>query len=175
MRGSWKISTLCVVLVGALAACSQPPAPAPQVKAPPPPQRDLVAEVRAAAADAGDVIDVQPLRDGAVEDLLLAAQRAESALDWPAAAAALERALQLQPSDPELLQRHAEARLALREIEQAERLAARSFEIGPKLGALCRRNWTLLRIAREERGDNAGAIAASQQLGRCVVEPPVRM
>jgi len=171
-KSKFVVTWLCAAV---LTACSQPPAPPQQVKAPPPPARDLVAEVRAAAADAGDVIDIQPLRDGTIEDLLHTAQRAEAAQDWRAAARALQQALELNPNDPEVLQRHAEARLALREVDDAEMLAARSYEIGPKLGALCRRNWTLLRIAREERGDAEGAAAAAEQLSRCVVEPPVRM
>src|SRR5690606_549138 len=75
-----------------LAACSQSPEPrADIVKAPPPVSRDLIGEVRAAGADAGDVIEVAPLRDPAIEDLLYTASVAERSADWSAADNALQR------------------------------------------------------------------------------------
>lgn len=158
-----------------LVACSgHEPPPTAQVRSEPPP-RDLLAEVRAAAADAGDVIEVQPLRDPGVEDLLARAQQAESARKWKRAERALREALQLSPQDPELIQRHAEVLLAQRRLDEAEQLALQSFELGPKLGTLCRRNWATARLAREERGDAPGASSAIQQLERCIIEPPVRM
>jgi hypothetical protein len=57
----------------------------------------------------------------------------------------------------------------------AEQLASDSFDKGPKLGGLCRRNWTTVQLARESRGDAAGADVARRQLDRCTVAPPVRM
>lgn len=159
-----------------LAACGQAPAPRSEVvKTPPPPPRDLLAEVRAAAADAGDVIEVAPLRDPAIEDLLRIASTAEQSANWDDADHALRRAVELSPDDPELLQRRAEVLLAQRALDEAETLAAQSYERGPKLGGLCRRNWTTVRIAREERGDPTGAATAAAQMQRCIIEPPVRM
>lgn len=158
----------------ALAACSPPPS-APTSSKPAVPARDLVAEVRAVAADAGDALDVQPLRDPAVEDLRARATQAERAQRWDDADAALEQALALTPNDPELLQHRAEIALQQRQLEQAEQLANASFERGPRLGGLCRRNWTTIRLARELRANPAGANAAGEQVQRCTVEPPVRM
>ncbi|MCK7593881.1 tetratricopeptide repeat protein [Pseudomarimonas salicorniae] len=160
-----------------LAACATAPAPVPVVAEvpPPPPPRDLLAEVRAAAADAGDVIEVAPLRDGTVVDLLEQAEDAERRGDIAAAERALRQAVDLVPDDPDLMQRRAELLLAQRALDEAEQLAARSFERGPRLGPLCRRNWTTVRLAREERGDAGGAENASRQAARCLIEPPVRM
>lgn len=157
-----------------LLACGNEPPPRPVVRETAP-ARDLVAEVRAAAADAGDVIDVAPLRDPAVEDLLQAAERATQERAWGQADAALKAALEYSPDDPEILQRQAETRLGLRALEEAEQLAARSYELGPRLGALCRRNWATVQLARSERGDTEGAARAAAQRQRCVLEPPVRM
>jgi hypothetical protein len=160
-----------------LVACASVPVAAPTVveAAPAPPPRDLLAEVRAAAADAGDVIEVAPLRDALVVDLLQRAEQAEQAGDLAAAEQALRLADSLVPGDPDLMQRRAELLLAQRALDEAEQLAALSYERGPRLGPLCRRNWATVRLAREERGDAGGAENAARQLARCLIEPPVRM
>lgn len=157
-----------------LAACSQPP-PAPNAAKPVAPARDLVAEVRAVAANAGDSLDVQPLRDPAVEDLRALAARHEQARQFEKADQALLQALKITPNDPELLQLRAEIALHRAQYERAEQLANSSYERGPRLGALCRRNWATIRLAREMRANPAGATAANQQAQRCTLEPPVRM
>lgn len=166
------LALFCVLL----AACSSVPvAPLPVAEVAPPPPRDLLAEVRAAAGDPVDVIEVAPLRDGTVVDLLAAAEAAERRGDLVAAEQAVRRAVELVPHDPDLMQRHAELLLAQRLLDEAEQLAALSFERGPRLGSLCRRNWTTVRLAREERGDAGGAATAARQVARCLTEPPVRM
>lgn len=137
--------------------------------------RDLLAEVRAAAAGGADVIEVAPLVDPAVADLLEAAGRAEAAGDLGAAARALDEALGLLPGDPRILQWRAELLLAGGELDEAERLAANSWERGPRLGELCRRNWATVQLAREVRGDPEGAQRAAGQRARCEVPAPVRM
>lgn len=164
----WTVSLL------ALAACSAPPS-TPQKAKVEVPQRDLVAEVRAAGVEAQDALDVQPLRDPAISDLRAAATEHERARRFDEADASLEAALKIAPGDPELWQLRAEIALFRQQYQQAEQLASSSFARGPKLGGLCRRNWTTVRLSREMRGDAAGAASAGAQLGRCTVEPPVRM
>lgn len=158
-----------------LAGCASAPVPAPGVVETSAPPRDLLAEVRAAAADAGDVIEVAPLRDPGVVDLLQVAERAEAVGDLDGAEQALRRAVELAPEDPDLMQRRAELLLAQRALDQAELLAAQSYERGPRLGSLCRRNWTTVRLAREARGDVGGAQIAAERVALCLTEPPVRM
>ena len=171
MRHGWG----WVALLG-LAGCASVPVPPPAVvETPAAPTRDLLAEVRAAAADAGDVIEVAPLRDPGVADLLQLAEQAEAAGDLERAEQALRRAVELAPEDPDLMQQHAELLLAQRALDEAEQLAALSYERGPRLGPLCRRNWTTVRLAREERGDLGGAQTAAERVSRCLIEPPVRM
>lgn len=173
-RPALRTAVLAAALL-AIAACSQPP-PAPQraTKAEVP-ARDLVAEVRAAGAAAADALDVQPLRDPVVEDLRRSATRAETEGKHAEADGFVKQALTLSPNDPELLQWRAELLLAQDFFDEAAILANRSYEQGPKLGALCRRNWTTIRLAREMRNNDAEAATAGEQAARCTVEPPVRM
>jgi hypothetical protein len=135
---------------------------------------DMLAQVRA-AGQVGNELDVQPLRDPQVEDLRAQATQAEQKGDYPAADRSLALALRLQPGDPDLLQWQAELALVQRRWTEAETLATRSFDTGPKLGGLCRRNWTTLQFARQARGDGAGAAQAQQRIAACTVAPPVRM
>ena len=165
---------LIVVSLLALSACSAPPSTPEKAKVEVP-QRDLVAEVRAAGVEAEDALDVQPLRDPAISDLRVAATEHERARRFKQADASLEAALKIAPGDPELWQLRAEIALFRKKYQEAEQLASSSFARGPKLGALCRRNWTTVRLAREMRGDAVGAASAGAQVGRCTVEPPVRM
>jgi len=169
-----RTAALATVLL-ALVGCSSPtPPPSPQTRTEVAPPRDVVAEVRAAASG-DDALEVDPLRDPAAEDWRLAAKRFEQEGEVDAAADALERALAISPDDPELLQFSAELALARGNGEAAEQRAWTSFQNGPGLGPLCRRNWAAIRIARELRGDSAGAGVAREQAGRCAHQPPVRM
>lgn len=159
----------------ALAACGGDTAPVakgrPGTKVQP---ADLVATVRAAGV-AGDELDVQPLRDPQVDDLRAQAEALEARGKYKPALAALNQALAITPGDPELLQRKAELALQVRAWPDAERFASASYDAGPRLGGLCRRNWTTVQLARERRGDAPGAALARKQVDSCTVAPPVRM
>ena len=160
-----------------LAACASTPA------APPASERtaattaspaELVAQVRA-LGEHGHELEVQPLRDPQVEDLRVQAQAQEAAGKPKAAFDTLAQALAISPGDPDLLQWQAELALLRRAWKQAEILAAQSFELGPKLGGLCRRNWATIGNARAMRGANEAAAVAHRQGESCTVSPPVRM
>ena len=127
------------------------------------------------AGEVGDELDVQPLRDPRVEDLRHAATQAEARGDYAAAARLLEQAAQYTPDDPDLLQWQAEMALVARDWSKAEQLATQSWDRGPKLGGLCRRNWTTRKLAAEARGDAAAAALAEGQVAGCKVAPPVRL
>lgn len=159
----------------ALAACSSG-AP-PSAKARTGAKSDAATQVAAvrAAGVIGNELEVKPLRDPQVEDLRLQAEAQEAKRDLKQANATLDRALVLSPGDPDLLQWKAELALLARAWAAAEQLATDSFQKGPKLGGLCRRNWTTVAYAREGRGDSAGAKVARGQVGSCTVAPPVRM
>lgn len=135
---------------------------------------EMLQHVRS-AGEVGDELDVQPLRDPRVEDLRAAASHAEARGDYAGAARHLAQAAQLTPDDPDLLQWQAEMALVARDWANAERLATQSWDRGPKLGGLCRRNWATRRFSAEARGDQAGSAQAQQQVAACKVAPPVRL
>jgi tetratricopeptide (TPR) repeat protein len=160
----------------ALAGCTQPP-PAPAVK-PAAVAVDPVAAVRAIRA-AGEGLDsavqVQPLRDPAIDGFLGKAHTAEAAKDYAAAIAAASSALKLAPDAPDILQYVAELEIARGNWLPAEQTAIRSFTLGPKVGSLCARNWQTVVEARTALADSATVAQARQRLKECRVAPRLRM
>jgi len=165
---------LGVVVVLLLAACAPlPPAP-PPLGPPPPTAAEIVAAVRE-AGQAGAELVVTPLIDAQVKDFRLAAATAEAAAAFGQADAALAAALGISPDEPDLLQWRAEIALLRGARGEAEAFARRSIELGPKSGPLCRRNWTLLKLLRDARGEVENVASAAAMLERCTISPPVRM
>lgn len=157
-----------------LLACRSTPEPR-ETAADPEPSPNWLAEVRAAVAASEPSFEVQPLRDPAVEDLRAQAARLESEAAYVEAVAALDQALALSPSDPELRQWRAELLLGKGLLDEAEAAAAEAFESGPRVGSLCLRSWHTVRVARVARGNSEAADVAAAMLDRCRVEPPPRM
>ncbi len=173
LRAAWAM-----FLVGIATGCSQdaaPPASAGNLRVSVPAPGEMVKQVRAAGVSNASELEVTPLRDPQVEDLRARAAHLETQADYAGAMQAIGQALMLLPSDPELLQQAAEFALYQKQWPQAAAFAQQSFERGPRLGSLCRRNWTTLRFVRLAGGDVAGVQAANQQAAACTVEPPVRM
>lgn len=154
-----------------LAACAaQPPAPVDHRAEG---SRQVSERVRQPAGETPG-LQVYPLRNPAVGELTEKARAAEARGDLDAANRLLERALRIESRDPELLQYMAEIQLARGRPDQAESYAARSFELGPRVGELCVRNWRTLSVAREEQGNDAGANDALDRAENCRVERPPR-
>ncbi len=171
---SLRHSSLCVIVL-MLGACAQTGAPVAS-KGPPP--LDRTAALRA-IRDAGHGLDsavqVQPLRDAAIDGYVQQSRQAEARNDYAAAATSMDKALQLAPEAPDLLQSRAEIDIALGDFVQAEKQALRSFSLGPKVGSLCARNWQTVVEARTGMGDAATAQQAAQRLKECRVAPRLRM
>ncbi|HEX5756129.1 MAG TPA: tetratricopeptide repeat protein [Arenimonas sp.] len=163
---------LVTVLAGCASTPDAPPRQAKQAKQTPP--HELVRAVRAAGVS-GVELEVQPLRDPQVEDLRNLADSLESAGRFGDADAALQQALALTPDDPELLQWRAELALLQRDWDQAVALANASYVSGPRLGGLCRRNWTTVELVRVQHRDEPSADVARKRREQCTVAPPVRM
>ena len=161
------------LLLPLLAACSAAP-PRGHTAAPKMASGAVLLQQVRAAGQLGVELDVQPLRDPQVEDLRAVASAAEARGDFAGAQRAISQALQITPDEPGLLQWQAEMALVSHDFAGAEELATRSWERGPKLGGLCRRNWTTRRFAAEARGDAAAAAQARQQADACAVAPPNR-
>lgn len=73
-----------------------------------------------------------------------------------AAAAEIERAIRIQPTNPRLWQRMAAVRLELNDAEQAEALARKSNRLATDNPAIQSTNWRLIAEARRLRGDQPG-------------------
>lgn len=143
VRVARTVPLAALALVALLAACGTAP-PAPQRWVGPAPEA-VVAEIRQAGKAASDELDVQPLRDPMVEDLREQAVAAERARRHADAAAALDKALALSPDDPALLQERAEVAVLQQDLAEAAALARRAFDMGAKVGPLCRRHWATIR------------------------------
>jgi tetratricopeptide (TPR) repeat protein len=157
---------LLSALLATLAGCSlfrAEPTPAPAVA----PDHDPVAAIRAAGAHDDSVIDVKPLRDPAVDALMAQADRDEQGGNYAAAAAALDQALQISPDAPDLLQDRAEIAIRLKNFARAEKLAHKSWSLGPRLGPLCARNWQTIVETRLQANDKVGAATARKWVQQC--------
>lgn len=162
-----RVPAFAVVLL--LSACATP---APVAPAQTPARADpvaMVAAVRAAAGSGDGELAVQPLRDPMVEDLRQQAAALERAGKPAEAAAALDQALAITPDDPAVLQERAEAALLLRDLDGAETRARRAFELGARVGPLCRRHWATVRAVRYASSDGAGARDAATRMAACKV------
>jgi predicted Zn-dependent protease len=119
-------------------------APAPQTPAPPAPQAE------------------QPRENVAIAGLVDSARADAAAGRLPNAAAALERALRIEPRNPRLWQALARVRLRQGDYAQAESLAQRSNTWGGTDNRLRAQNWSLIAQSRQARGDTDGARKAQE-------------
>lgn len=175
-----KMRHLIVMMaVVMLAACARTPAPqAPVVAeaeaAPAASLQQRVERVRSEAGD-GQGLDVWPVRDAEVEDLREAASDAEARGDLARAESLLAQALELRPDSPELLQQAAEVALLGGDINTAIERAGQAWQLGPRVGSLCRRSWGTMREAYEEARHDEGVQIAEREIEDCTVVGPVRM
>lgn len=135
-------------------------------------EREIETRVRTPARQDSAGVQVFPLQNQAVVQLTEEARRAEHAGDIDQAAVLLERALRIQPRDPEIMQQMAEIQLQKGEYEQALNFAVRSYDTGPRVGEICSRNWRTISVAREYLMDQSGALEAEQRAGQCMNTRP---
>ena len=167
-----RLRFCAIAAVALVAACSQP-AP-PQATRPTQPAYDIVAQIRAAGEREKSAIEVAPLRDPGVKGLEQSAMTDERAGKYDDADAKLVQALKLAPEAPELIQDRAEVAVRKQDYASAEKLAKQSFEMGPKSGSLCARNWQTIYEMRMVANDQTGAMAARSELGKCHIAGPNR-
>ena len=171
-----------------LGACSQsapppkaaPAATRPEVAAPRPDGKidadaaAVVALIRAAGAQFDSSVEVKPLRDAAVEGLLKQAHDYEAQQQAGPALDAVAKALKIAPNAPDILQYQAELQVEAGQWKLAGASAQRSYDLGPKVGALCARNLQTLVETNNLLGDPTDANLARQRLSSCKVPAPVR-
>ena len=165
-----KIRLLAFFITLLLAACSsQQPVPAP-IK-----DKEIDSRVRTPAGEDSAGVQVYSLQNPAVKELTAQALVAERAGDLDQAGGYLERALRIEPRDPQLLQHMAEIKLQEEDYQQALNFAVRSYEIGPRVGEICSRNWRTISVAKEHLNDSNGASDAEARATRCMNTRPKRL
>lgn len=135
-------------------------------------RREVETQVRTPAKQDSAGVQVFPLQNPAVKELMADAADAEGRGDFQQASMLLERALRIQPRDPELLQHMAEIQLQQKDYSQALNFATRSYDSGPRVGEICSRNWRTIGVAREQMGDKSGAREARDRAGNCMNTRP---
>ena len=176
MNTRFLIVTLAIASTLTLSSCTQPSAPSKAATKPTVTlDHDPVGAIRAAGMGMDSSVQVQPLRDPAIEGFLNQAHAAETAKNYDGAAEAAARALKLAPDAPDILQYQAEIEVLRGNFKDAEALAIKSYTLGPKVGSLCARNWQTVVEARLAMNDAPTVAQAKQRLKECRVAPPVRM
>lgn len=156
------ITGLFIVLVS---ACSTTPK---QQDTPAPPVVDVIdRSVGGSVGSSGDEVTPPPQRSTnpiVVAGLQRDAQALNQAGESAKAAAILERAIRIQPRNPQLWHDLAQVRFTQERYQQAESLALRSNRYAARQSELKRANWRLIASSREKLGNTKGAAAARQQL-----------
>ena len=137
-----------------------------------PQEREVDARVREPAKQDSEGVQVFPLQNPAVKELLANAGSAESEGDFGQAATLLERALRIQPRDPEILQSMAEVQLQMKDYNQALNFATRSYDVGPRVGEICSRNWRTISVSREHLGEHNESVEAERKAAVCMNTKP---
>ncbi len=162
-----RIISLFVLLTAMTGCALAPRGPAPVE------EREVDSRVRNPASADSAGVQVRPLQNPAVQELTRGALAAEAAGDLTGAAVLLERALRIEPRDPEILQYLAEIKLQQQDWQQAMNFATRSYDIGPRVGEICSRNWRTIGVARQHLGDAGGSREAERRAGQCMnTRPP---
>jgi predicted Zn-dependent protease len=102
----------------------------------------------------------------AVAALVRDAEGSRGRGDLDKAASSLERAIRIQPRNPELWTRMAQLRLEQNQPTVAENLAKRSNVLAKGNRSLIQRNWALIAQARRSAGDSSGAAEAEARAGQ---------
>ena len=149
---------LFFVLIAFLAGCATPPPPTPEPA--PSPTTPEPAPPVPSPQPSEPPPPISKHENVAVAGLMETARAEAAAGKLSTAAAAIERALRIEPRNPRLWQELARVRLQQRQFEQAESVAVRSNSFAGSDAALRAENWRLISQAREARGDTQGARAA---------------
>ena len=155
------IRVICLFALLVLAACSSQPPVAVE-------QQEVTTRVRAPASKESEGVQVYSLQNPAVKQLIAQAKEAEAAGNVELATGYIERALRIQPQDPQLLQHMAELKLQREDYQQALNFAVRSYDSGPRVGEICSRNWRTISVAREHLSDASGASQAETRATQCM-------
>jgi len=156
----------------ALAACSERAAPPqPVVK---PDTSSALSNIRAAGKQFDSSVEVHPLRDPAVDGLVDQAHKLEAQQQFAPALDKVGEALKIAPNAPDLLQYQAELYVETNNWNGATASAQKSYDLGPKVGALCAKNLQTLIEAGNAQTNQALMTDAKQKMASCKVPAPNR-
>ncbi len=161
------IAWLCI-----LAACSTPENTA--VTKTSMSSEEILAKIHASNSVSNEVA-FQAMPDEAVLDLRDKAQQAQTNGKLDQAQTLLKQALIINARDPEAMQMLAEIAILQNSYASAEHLAFSSYQAGPKLGGLCRRNWLTIHYAKAAQGLPNSEVQLAKRLAECTIVPPARM
>lgn len=163
------VRVLTLLVLGTLGACSwfETAKPEPVVVEPPKPKRNIVAEIRAEAAKAGEILVIMPVQSPAVTVLLNKALQADESGNYKIARQLILEAEEIEPTNPVVVQFKAESQLRFESFAMAEILAQKSFDRSAQTGPLCMRNWLTIAEARAARADVDGEAAARARALDC--------
>lgn len=159
LTGMKSYRTPLVVVVGLLLnACTVNPVPPPVVDAsdPPPP---VTRDAPAAGPSKADATN-------ATRSLLAAAETATQTNNHATAISYLERAVRLDPRNPELWLRLSKAHLADDNLSAATQHARKALALGSRDPAMTRAAWLQLAEIKEAQGNKAEADAIRRQYER---------
>ena len=163
-----KIRLLVFLIPLLLVACStQPPVTVKDDE-----NDEVDTRVRTPASEDSEGVQVYSLQNPAVKQLTSQATDAERAGELDQASGYLERALRIEPRDPQLLQHMAEIKLQKEDYQQALNFAVKSYDTGPRVGEICSRNWRTISVAREHLNDANGASDAETRATQCMNTRP---
>ena len=174
MKNTVMKNTIFVYFVAALAlsACSEPVAP-PQAVVKPDTSSALT-NIRAAGKQFDSSVEVHPLRDPSIDGLVDQARKLEAQQQASPALDKVGEALKIAPNSPDLLQYQAELYVQTSNWTGAVASAQKSYDLGPKVGALCAKNLQTL-IEAGNAQSNAGMMTdAKQKMAGCKVPAPNR-
>lgn len=167
------LTALLCLPIGACQWLQPAEAPPPVVQVPPPPPRDVLAELRAAAAQLQSTVEIVPVENPAIA-VLISGARADLAAGNPEAAQRqLDIAVHMEPDNPRVLQELAELHLQEQRYTQAAELAKRSYARSSQLGELCARSW--LTLAEVSLAFGFDPFAERQQAQACGIKPLPRL
>jgi predicted Zn-dependent protease len=167
-----KLKLVYIAATLILAACSQPPAPPKAVVKPD--TSSALSNIRAAGNQSSSSVEVHPLRDPAVDGLVDQARKLEAQQQTAPAIAKVGEALKIAPNSPELLQYQAELFVETNDWNDAVSSAQKSYDLGPKVGALCAKNLQTLIEAGNAQSNAALMADAKQKMVACKVPAPNR-
>ena len=155
-----------------LTACSQPPGPTPVVVKPD--TSSALNNIRAAGNQFTSSVEVHPLRDPAIDGLIDQAHKLEAQQQTAPALEKVDEALKIAPNSPDLLQYQAELFVQTNNWNGAVASAQKSYELGPKVGALCAKNLQTLVEAGNAQSNATMMTDAKQKMAGCKVPAPNR-